>query len=160
VQGDQPVQPAPLDRLEVRILALCDHAAAYPDGKMFLSGVGVGQTWLPQLPGALGPLFLVVRLSVPWHMLGEPHTLLVQAMDLDRNPIGPNPLYETRFELGRPPGHRPGDESNAQFIISLTGYPVQQEGTIRFHLQFDGESISSVPLKVQRLPPPTAAILG
>lgn len=156
----QADQGAPVDQVEVRVLALCDHAVGYPDGKLYLSGVGVGATWLQQIPGALGQLYLAVRLSIPWHMLGEPHTVSVRALDADRNPIGPDPLFEQEFELGRPAGHRPGDESNVHFIIQLTGYPVQREETVRFHLAVDDQSLTSVPLKVRRLPPPTAAVLN
>jgi hypothetical protein len=156
----QDAAAASQDPLELRIYTLCDHAVAYPDGKMYLSGTGVGQTWLSQIPGVLGPLYLVIRLSVPWHMLGEPHTIAIEAFDADRNPVGINPIYETNFELGRPPGHRPGDESNVQLIVGLSGLPVQNEGVIRFHFNLDGNRITSLPLKVQQLPPPTAAILS
>jgi len=57
----------------------------------------------------LRALFLVARLSIPWHMLGEPHTITIRALDLDRKPIGPSdPLVSSPFELGRPPVNEGG----------------------------------------------------
>src|SRR2546427_31419 len=88
------------DRVAVRIFTLCDHATVPPDGKIYIHGAGVHQLFVPQIPGPLRTLFLVVRLSIPWHMLGEPHIVLIRALDLDRRPLGPNdPLITTPFEL-------------------------------------------------------------
>src|SRR5215216_5279804 len=79
----------PLEHVAVRIFTLCDHASVPPDGKIYIHGAGVHQLFVPQIPGPLRTLFLVVRLSIPWHMLGEPHTVNIRALDLDRQPIGP-----------------------------------------------------------------------
>jgi hypothetical protein len=141
------------DRLAVRIFTLCDHATVPPDGKLYIHGGGVHQVFVPLLPGPLRSLFLVVRLSVPWHMLGEPHTVNVRALDLDRRPIGPtDPLIVTPFELGKPAGHRPGDESAINICAELTGLQIEEPMTLRFHLLVDGEAISSLPLKVMQMP--------
>ena len=138
----------------MRIFTLCDHAAVPPDGKVYIHGGGIHQLYVPQIPGPLRALFLVVRLSIPWHMLGEPHTVTVRVLDLDRNPIGPvDPLLATPFELGRPPGHRPGDESAFNMCAELNGLAVQQPMTLRFHLSVDDEPIGSLPLKVLQMPP-------
>jgi hypothetical protein len=137
----------------VRIFTLCDHAAVPPDGKIYMSGAGINHIFLPQIPGPLRTLFLVVRLALPWHMLGEPHTVRIRALDLDRHPVGPNdPLIATPFELGKPPGHRPGDESAININADLSGLPIQQPMTLRFHLLVDEQTVGSLPLKVQLLP--------
>jgi hypothetical protein len=141
------------ERVAVRIFTLCDHATVPPDGKVYIHGGGVNQVFVPQLPGPIRSLWLVVRLSIPWHMLGEPHTVKIRALDLDRNPIGPSdPLISTPFELGKPPGHRPGDESAINICAELTGLSVEQPMTLRFHLMVDEETIGSLPLKVQQMP--------
>ncbi len=137
----------------VRIFTLCDHASVPPDGKVYIHGGGVNQVFLPQFPGPLRPLWLMVRLFIPWSMLGEPHTVKIRALDLDRNPVGPNdPLLTTPFELGKPPGHRPGDESAINICAELTGLSVQQPMTLRFHLLVDDDTIGSLPLKVAPIP--------
>src|SRR5690242_21748173 len=92
------------ERVEIRLFTLCDHATVPPDGKIYIHGAGVQQLFLPLIPGPLRNLFLVVRLSVPWQMLGEPHTVRIRALDPDRQPVGPtDPLISTPFELGKPP---------------------------------------------------------
>jgi hypothetical protein len=142
------------DRVAVRIFTVCDHATVPPDGKVYMHGGGVNQVFVPQLPGQIRSLWLMVRLSIPWHMLGEPHTIRIRALDLDRNPIGPtDPLITTPFELGKPPGHRPGDESAINICAELTGLSLEQPMTLRFHLMVDEETIGSLPLKVQQMPP-------
>ncbi len=141
-----------LDRIAVRIFTLCDHASVPPDGKIYIHGGGIHQLYVAQIPGPLRALFLVVRLSVPWHMLGEPHTVTIRALDLDRNPIGPNdPLVSTPFELGRPPGHRPGDESAINITAELSNLVIDKPVALRFHLAVDDEPISSLPLKVMQM---------
>jgi hypothetical protein len=141
------------DTIAIRIFLLCDHAAVPPDNKIYINGGGVHQVFLPQLPAALRSLYLMVRLSIPWHMLGEPHIVRIRALDLDRNPIGPiDPLLSTPFELGRPPGHRPGDESAINICAELNGLTIQEAMTIRFHLLVDDETLGSLPLKVMRVP--------
>jgi hypothetical protein len=141
------------ERHEVRIFTLCDHAALPPDGKLYLHGAGVHQILVPQLPGPLGSLFLVIRVAVPWPLLGEPHTIKVRALDLDRKPVGPvDPLFAAPVELGKPAGFRPGDEAAANILVQLTGLPIAEPGTINFHLLVDDETLATLPLKVQQAP--------
>jgi hypothetical protein len=141
------------DRVAIRIFTLCDHASVPPDGKIYIHGGGVQQLFMPQLPGPLRTLFLVVRLSIPWHMLGEPHTVRIRALDLDRVAVGPtDPLITTPFELGKPPGLRPGDESAINICAELSGLQIQRPMTLLFHLLVDDNMIGSLPLKVTQLP--------
>jgi hypothetical protein len=143
-----------LDRVAVRILTLCDHATVPPDGKIYMHGAGIEHIFLPQIPGPLRTLFLVVRLALPWHMLGEPHTVRIRMLDLDRRPVGPNdPLITMPFELGKPAGHRPGDESAININAELSGLPIEQPMTLRFHLLVDDQLVGSLPLKIQQHPP-------
>jgi hypothetical protein len=146
---EDPIQ----DRVAVRIFTLCDHASIPPDGKIYIHGGGVDQLHVAQIPGPLRALFLVVRVAIPWHMLGEPHTFKIRALDLDRHPIGPtDPLITTPFELGKPAGHRPGDESAINLCTELSGLSVSQPMTVHFHLLIDDDTIGSLPLKIMRLP--------
>ena len=154
-RGD-PAEEVAQDRPEVRIFTLADHAATPPDGKLYISGAGVGQMWLPQIPGPLGPLWLVVRIRVPWHMTSEELPVRVRLLDADRKPVGPDPLFEEKAEVGRPPGFRPGDESSVNAVLGLQGFPVQAEGTVYFHLLVAGGLLSVLPLKIARRPAPPA----
>ncbi len=144
------------DGVAVRIFTLCDHATVPPDGKLYIHGAGVHQLFLQQIPGPLRSLYLVARLSIPWHMLGEPHTVRIRALDLDRHPVGPvDPLITTPFELGKPPGHRPGDESAINICAELSGIAIAQPMSIHFHLEVDEQPIGVLPLKVTQVQPQT-----
>lgn len=153
-QPDRPGAPAnteiPPDRLEVRVFTLADHAVSPPDGKLYISGGGVDQVFLTQIPGQLPPLHLAVRIRIPWEMTSDRTTLRVRALNGDRNPVGSDPLLEGDLEFGRPPGLRPGDENGVNLVIPLTGFPVQEEGTIFFHLIVGKQLLSVLPLKVRR----------
>ncbi len=140
------------EQLVVRIFALADHAAVPPDGKLYINGGGVDQMFIPVLPGALGPLSLAIRVRVPWHLTSEPLTLIIRALDADRKPLGPDPIVSAEVEVGRAPGVRAGDEVAVNLAIPLTGFPVQTEGTIYFHLQVADKALAMLPLKVRRFP--------
>lgn len=149
------------DRLEVRILTLCDHAALPPDGKLYLHGAGVDHMYVPTLPGQLGPLFLVLRLDVPWHLRGEQHVVKIRALDADRKPISvADPIAETTFEIGKPAGARPGDEGSANLVFGLSGLPIQEQARVYFHVFVDETSVGVVSVRVQQFPPPTMALLA
>src|ERR1700737_3467670 len=146
------------DRLAVRIFTLCDHAVVPPDGKIYIHGGGVHTLYAGQLPGPLRSLWLVSRLSIPWQRLGEPHTVVIQALVLGRKPVSRiDPMLTTPFELGRPAGHRRSDESAINICAELNGLTIQQPMTIRFHLLIDDEPIASLPLKVMEMPTQVSA---
>src|SRR5205807_9655081 len=106
-----------------------------------------------QIPGGLGPLSLAIRIRVPWRMTSDTVPLLVRVLDGDRNPMGPDPLVQGEVEVGRPPGLRPGDELGVNLVVPLTGYPVQAEGTMFFHVTVANQLLGVLPLRVQRLAP-------
>lgn len=149
-RGAQPPEAAH-DRLELRIFTLADHAVVPPDGKLYMNGGGVDRMGLQQIPGGLGPLSLAIRVRVPWRMTSDTMPLLVRVLDADRNPVGPDPLVQAQVEVGRPPGLRPGDELGVNLVVPLTGFPVQSEGTLYFHVTAAEQLLGVLPLKVQKL---------
>lgn len=138
------------DRLQVRVFTFADHAVTPPDGKLYINGGGVDQIFLPAIPGPLGQLYIAIRINVPWHLTSERMQIRVQALDADRQPVGPDPILQADVEVGRAPGLRPGDENGVSMAFPITGFPVQQEGTIYFHLVVAGQALSVLPLKVRR----------
>jgi len=138
------------DQLQVRIFTLADYAVIPPDNKIYISGGAVDQMHLQQIPGALGSLTLAVRVRIPWQMTTQQISFRVLVLDADRQALVPDPLIQGEFEVGRPAGSRPGDELAIQFVVPLTGFPVQQEGTIYFHLIIEDQTLSILPLRVRR----------
>jgi hypothetical protein len=140
------------DTPAVRMFILADWVAQQADGKLAIGGAGIGQVFVNAFPGALPPMYVVTRVSVPWHMTTEPTPLVVRALDADRNTIGPDPLFQANAEIGRPPGSRPGDELAIQVAFPLTGYPVPSATTIFLHLLFGAETLAILPLKIAPRP--------
>jgi hypothetical protein len=136
------------ERPEVRLFAVADWATVPPDGKMYIGGLGVGQVYVNTFPSALPPLFLVCRIRIPWHLTTAPTPFVVRVLDADRNTVGPDPLIQSEVETGRPAGTRPGDEFTLQFALPLMGYPIQSAATLYFHLEYNGQELAVLPLKV------------
>jgi hypothetical protein len=142
----------PEEQFTVVMFTLADHAEAVAEtGKMYINGAGVGTVWLRQTPGQLPPLFIALRLRIPWHKTTEPFTLRIRALNADRTPVDRDPLLEARPEVGRPAGVRPGDEMAMNAVVGVGGLPVNEHGTIYFHLEVEGEVIATQPLKIAPL---------
>lgn len=139
------------DELLVRVFTLADHAVTPPDSKLYMNGGGVDNMLMQHIPGGLGPLSMAIRIRIPWHMTSERLNIQLRVLNADRRPIGPDPLVNADVEVGRPPGLRPGDENCITLAVPLTGFPIQEEGTIFFHLSVAGQTLSVLPLKIQRL---------
>src|SRR5688572_12121942 len=147
---EEALEPGlPEDRFEVRVFTLADHAEAIPStGKMYINGLGVGSVYTNKMPGALPPLFIAVRLRIPWHKTTEPFILRIRALNPDRTPVSRDPLFEIEPETGRPPGFRVGDEANINAVFGIGGMPIQSYGTIYLHLEVDGNLLSVHQLKI------------
>jgi hypothetical protein len=144
----------PDDSLKVRIFTIADFAAGPPDNKLYITGAGITQVFMQQLPGPLPGLYLAVRIRIPWRMLSEQHTLAIRLLTEDRQllPEVPDPIFSVPFELGRAPGTRVGDESALNLAMGVMGIPIPREGTFNFHLQVDEQVLDVLPLKVRLLP--------
>src|SRR6266542_325448 len=121
---------------EVRMFVIADHAVMAPDGKMYLNGAGIDQVLLPATPGHLpAPLYIAVRIRVPWHLTSESLRLRIRALDADRQPFGPDPLIEGQVGAG------------------IAGLPVPGPGTIHFPLELAHHTLGILPLKINVRPP-------
>jgi hypothetical protein len=141
------------ERPDIRIYVIADHAVLAPDGKLYLNGAGIDQVLLPSTPGPLpSPLYIAVRIRVPWHLTSETLRLRIRALDADRMPIGPDPIVDGQMEVGRAPGARAGDEMAVNLVVPIAGLMIPQPGTIHLHLELGGEVLAILPLKVNVRP--------
>lgn len=151
----------PEERFTVVMFTLADHAEAVAEtGKLYINGAGVGTVWLRQTPGQLPPLFIALRLRIPWHKTTEPFSLRIRALNADRTPIDRDPILDVRPEVGRPAGVRAGDEMAMNAVVGLGGLPIKEHGTIYFHLEVEGEVIATQPLKVAPIRETRVAYVG
>ena len=141
------------ERPEVRMFVIADHAVMAPDGKMYLNGAGIDQVVLPSTPGHLpAPLYIAVRIRVPWHLTSESLRLRIRALDADRRPFGADPIVDGQMEVGRAPGARPGDEMAVNLAVPIAGLPIPRPGTMHFHLELAERILGVLPLKINVRP--------
>jgi hypothetical protein len=100
-------------------MMLADHAQV-ADGKLFISGGG----WTLGTPGGLNSA-IALLFHIPWEQTNQRITFELRLTDADGHqlmqagPDGPQPVQiGGQFEVGRPPGVRPGSEINAPFAIN------------------------------------------
>jgi hypothetical protein len=123
-------------------LLLADYAQV-ADGKLNLIGAG----WKIVGPDPV-PFAVAAVIEVPWDRTNERHHLHIQLLDADGEPVlvpqadgveGPL-VIEGEFELGRPPGFKPGVSLNFPLAINVPAQPLAPNATYEFRLAIDGES--------------------
>src|SRR3984957_8536546 len=103
--------------MEVTML-LCDRAQV-AEGKLYVLGGG----WNLAQAGAPFPVEVAVMVAVPWTESNEKHQFKLTLVDEDAQPIEMgegNALDVTgEFEVGRPPGIKPGTALNQQMVFKF-----------------------------------------
>lgn len=116
-------------------MLLCDHAQV-ADGKLNIIGGGWTVTGPQPTPFAIAILF-----QVPWDQANARHAFRLDLLDADGAPVGDPPIsVEGHFEVGRPPGSRPGVP--LEFPFAMNSGPIALEPGERFEwrLTVDGET--------------------
>jgi hypothetical protein len=132
---------------------ICDHAAQEPSGKVYVNGAGVEWVGVPDPVDRLPLLFVVMRLSFPYRLTSDTHHVKVRVLDVDRQPVGLDPLLDGQVQLGRAPGSQPGDEFGVNLVFPVANYEIkaQVETNLYFHLSLDDHELAVLPLKLKRL---------
>jgi hypothetical protein len=121
---------------------LCDFAQTSPEGKL----TAVGAFWTVTGPGP-STFFIAGSVEVPWNATNMPHVFRCECVDLDGDPVivptegGEQPLFaEGRFEVGRPPGLRPGTALPFPFAIPVGPVVLPPGGHFEWRLTVDEEA--------------------
>ena len=122
-------------------IMLADAAQAI-DNKLYVLGGGWSVTGPDPSPSALA-----IALKVPWDEANRRHDLRVELVDSDGDPItmgsaeeGQSVVVESHFEVGRPPGLRPGTSIDLALAINLGPVPLAPGGRYEWRLSIDGQS--------------------
>lgn len=123
------------------LLLLCDYAQAI-NGKLYIIGGG----WTvcsPRMPS----MSLAIKVLIPWDQANVKHNLAVELQDADGHPVnaGDPPLPVRRqgdFEVGRPPGVKPGSDLDFIMAVSFFGLPLEPNTGYRWQLEIDGEPLA------------------
>jgi hypothetical protein len=121
-------------------LLLADYAVV-SDGKLTIVGGGWSQTG-PE-PAAFGIALLI---QVPWDQANTPHAFSVELLDADGTPVvveGEDAdqavAFGGEFEVGRPPGIKPGTPLDFPVAVNSTALPLEA-GRYEWRLTIDGAS--------------------
>src|SRR6266540_1398453 len=127
-------------------LLLCD-AAQEVGGKLYVLGGGWSVIQAPDVPV---PITLAIKLAVPWDMANRPHTIRAALMDSDGVAIdlGNGPVQaEGQFEVGRPPGVKPGTPLDVPFVLPF-GFLALAAGSYVWLLEVNGDPVARQPFVV------------
>jgi Family of unknown function (DUF6941) len=131
-------------------LLLSDYAEAV-NGKLYVMGGGWNILFAPGQPVSMSVAAVV---AVPWDRTNQSHELRLQLLTDDGGAVEMEgqPVEVTgEFELGRPPGIKPGSSLNAPFVWTFAGL-VLEAGGYEWKLTIGGEPVASRPFTVAHPP--------
>lgn len=150
---NRPIELDPERGMKVTLM-LADYAQV-SDGKLTIVGGG----WDATGPNPL-PFAIALKIEVPWRLANMRHKLRLELIDLDGAPVevetpeGPKPLFiESEFEVGRPPGVRPGTALPCMLALNLAPTPIPPGGHYQWCLEIDGETHEDWRLSFSTRPP-------
>ena len=127
----------------MRVTMMLADSAQEVGGKLYILGGG----WSITGPDPV-PMAIALKLEVPWDRTNVKHSLLIELVDEDGNPVlvpGPEeehvPLQVTGdFEAGRPPGIKPGTPIDSALAVNFGPLPLEPGRRYQWRLSIDGES--------------------
>jgi hypothetical protein len=128
----------------VKVTMMLADSAQEVGGKLYILGGG----WSIAGPEP-APMAIALKLEVPWDRTNEQHSLLIELLDEDGNPVlvdgGEHdeqvPVQVTgQFEAGRPPGVKPGTPIDSALAVNFGPLPLQGGRRYQWRLSIDGET--------------------
>jgi hypothetical protein len=127
-------------------MLLADYAVV-ADGKLTVVGGG----WSITGP-APEPFGIAILVHVPWDQANQRHTMRLELLDSDGNPAlarqagdedgDAEPIVffdDLAFEVGRPPGIKPGTPLEFMIAVNSTPLALEPGGRYEWRLAIDGE---------------------
>ena len=122
-------------------LLLCDFAEAV-NGKLYVMGGGWNVLFAPGQPVTMS---VAAVIAVPWDQTNRKHELALELLTEDGESVAMEDetiAVTGEFELGRPPGIKPGSSLNAPFVWTFAGL-VLESGGYEWKVSIDGEPVAS-----------------
>lgn len=133
--------------IKVQAFFIADHAEAVR-GKLYVTGGCWNTLTVPEFPAKHGHLSLAVALSVPWHETNVEHSMRIELVDEDGQPVADTRI-EGNFEVGRQAGVRPGDDILNVLTIGVENLQIPSEGMYTFQLSIDDELAETAQFRVR-----------
>jgi hypothetical protein len=135
-------------------LLLCDHAEAI-GGKLYINGGGWNVLLRPGVPVNIS---LAILIEVSWDEANEQHRLRAYLLTEDGEPVAAphgEPLeVDGGFEVGRPPGVKPGSTLNTPLAINFNALTLEPGG-YEWRLEVDDALVARKPFRVATGAPPS-----
>ena len=113
-------------------------AAQVSEGKLHVLGAGWRFTGPEPVASAIGLIF-----EIPWDRANQPIAFDLQLVDADGQstvlPDSGELRIEGQIEVGRAPGHPPGESISAPMAAGIAALPLAP-GTYEWRLTVDGQS--------------------
>jgi Family of unknown function (DUF6941) len=126
----------------MKVTILLADAAQAAEGKLYVLGGG----WSITGPDP-SPMALAIKIEVPWDQANTPHTCRLELLDSDGQsvvaemPEGEQPIFfEANFEVGRPPGVKPGTPIDLPLAVNMPPVPLDPGGRYEWRLSIDGRT--------------------
>jgi len=123
----------------LRATLLLADAAQAVDGKLYVLGGGWSVTGPDPTPQAIA-----LKIDVPWDQANRPHVWRLELVDADGEPVEFEEAgavrLEQEFELGRPPGVKPGTSLDFVLAINVPPLPLEPGKQYAWTLTIDGEA--------------------
>jgi hypothetical protein len=128
--------------MPIRASLMLADAAQAVGGKLYILGGGWNLIGPAPTPSAIA-----IYVEVPWDLTNTPHRWKLTLLDSDGEPvmvgtpIGEQPMIlEGGFEVGRPPGLRPGTALGAPLAINLGPLPLPHNSSFAWIFSIDGRT--------------------
>jgi hypothetical protein len=124
----------------VKVTMLLADAVEAAEGKLYILGGG----WSVRSPDPV-PMAIALYVQVPRDRTNEEHVWVLELVDADGQAVlvdeDDEPVrLEGGFEVGRPPGTKPGTPIDVPLAINFGPMPLEPGGRYEFRLAIDGES--------------------
>lgn len=137
---------SPLPPMKVVTFMLADHAEAV-NGKLYVTGGNWNQIFAPKFPARHNHLSIALAIQVPWIASNEKHSVELLIVDPDENSILPTKLGG-EFEVGRPPGWRPGDDHLVVVVFNINGMSFPKAGRYSVVAKVDDQELGRLPFSL------------
>lgn len=131
-------------------MLLCDFAQVAA-GKLYISGGG----WSITGPGPSASA-IAMKLDIPWDRTNKPTKMELRLFGEDGQPVmQPGPLGDQpieikgEFEVGRPPGLKPGTPIDFAFAVNIPPLPLSPGRRYTWQLWLDGSTDEAWTLSFQ-----------
>lgn len=131
-------------------LLLCDSAEAV-NGKLYVMGGGWNMLFAAGSPVRVG---LAILIAVPWDETNTPRQLRIDLVTSDGEQVevnGREVSATAEFDIGRPPGVKPGSTLNAPLAINFDGL-LLDTGGYEFVVRVGDEIAARRPFQVTAPP--------